>query len=654
MKTLQQAKSHHKKLQQPSETNIPSTPSTNKVYYPPNSLSSLSKIQSTSKRHQLFLSPSSIASCGSPKQLQQYSKILRIAPARPDNAPSSSSSNCKKNAIHNKTLSPNMSKKEVVLSYIPAANSKKKQSPKSLKTLETTKNSKNSQKDISHSKHLASHCTAVATKMRPDRCSTEETKPEEIMTKSRIATAGDIENIKAPQNIGIFNGFSKNSEDSMRKDRLLPPKNGFELDLSPIPARKGDISSFLSEKEKIFCAKHPKKKGKYKIFRKEDTRKETSEDFYCSECAVEFAMTGIQIEKITLFSSNIRTITEEERVEKYIFKHNKELERIYNEIKSQIGQAVEEVKYLENKLFERKEDAVQRAQVIKESIKTCSEGVVLLFREETEKTTKSLNSELTQETLSIDSLLKGLELLTRDFKDNSQGMESIFQQSVYNKETIYRELIDEQHEHFILLKNELHRITRLIEERKRITFEGKIEEYKKSLKAVLQEVILELEAEESKMNNTDQITSQKIYDENMIRNLGAFEDFLRADESHDALEMKIVKSKNLGDNMVISFGNKEIFENVLQSPTEALTACSTQGETMVLPGFDELSNVCRQLGNRNCLPDEGILETLRTVEDYGKYVTNAGIGIIEEKEGEGKGKNSSQKCLFHSPEFKTI
>jgi len=631
--------------------NNPSTPVPNKTYRGSSPATGIAKHQHKPKT--IYLSPSSLAPYYSPKSHHIAPKLKQAIQTPCSHGAINPHS--RRNA-ENKALSPNsLASKEAGLHYIPT-NVNKKPSPRPNKALDLQKLMAQNHKkggDFSISS------TKMAARMKPDRCSTDHLKLHEISSKRQVMTLGDVGRMDEKPIVEI--NLSPHAGDLMtNRAGLSQIGQGIEMNLSPISKLKEDLSSFLSDKEKQVCIRHPRKKAKYRARYEEPRQRDLVENFYCSECAVELAMRGVQIEKLPMIGLHTRTNTEcDERQDTEEHIEDPEVISAVNEFRSKLGEMIQEVDGMESKYLDYKETTEIKVELTRETIQMCSENVIVLFKEETNKTINGLNTEMNQRMQSIEVYLNQLKDFYKGFIDIKQDFEEGFQQSVHRlSRKSAHDTIQDYHRRINEIKNKFNKTTQPAQEIENSCFEAKINDYKKGLKAVLKEVINELERDEATTivsEKAEQPTmTQSITDENMLKKLGAFEDFLRADESQDALQMRIAKPK-MGENMVISFGSKEVFDNVLHTtPHEGLTICSTQGETMVLPSLDELTGGFRIREERNCVTEPNLYDKPRKGaihEDYGKFMNYIESKINDENERERDG--SFQKALFHSPEFKS-
>lgn len=650
MKTLQQnSKVSLQKEQNYHNSKNPTTPYINKTRCFPSPQISVSKSQQKVRNHNLFLSPTNLIVFNSPKSPQQQQKTLHNS--QHPNIQASRFTGIKQNDNTNKNLIANLSKKETFSIYVPMSNLKKKSSPNPLKTSESLKIPKQPLKEV---KNLPISSTTIAMRMNPDESFTERTQSQEINNHRLEMGSGDEERDPKGQLIITKTNIGEYKIDAVKKLEVnLEKERKLELDLSPISRKKDDLSSFLSEKEKTSCMKHPKKKAKYRVVRENTKDFDFMEELFCSECAINLAMRGIKLIKLPNCTSATRTNTETD--EKLEENRQDLLERQYKtfiieEFKVKADEVIEEISVLTHYFLDQKLNMQSQVNKTKNVINSCSENIIALFKEESEKAVEHLESGLNKESEKIDEFLDKLAWYGKEC-NNFKG--ELFQKtSLKNFEISFKEMLKERHDQINNFRDEISILKKPLQEVQKEPFEGRIQAYKISLKNVLKEVILELEKEEaiSNISNINQKPSQDTYDEHLLKNLGAFEDFLRADESQDALEMKIIKGKN-ADNMVISFGNKEIFDNVLQSPTEALTLCSTQGETMVAPGFEDTAVVFRLKENRGGLTDFGKYESANSEDNHDNYENF--FKFVEDKLKDQKYiEDSVQKPLVYSPEFK--
>ncbi len=643
-------KPQQQRVLKPVDMNNPSTPCPNKTYRAPSPASGLTKHQQKPKHHQIYLSPSSLAPYHSPSRHNHIQPKLKQAIQTPCSH-GAINTNFKRNNENKKSLSPNtLASKELGLHYLPT-NVTKKTSPRPNKALDLQKYMEQTQKSRGGDFSISS--TKMAARMKPDRCSTDHLKLHEISSKRQVMTLGDLGKMDEKPVVEI----NLSPHCGTNRVGLSQIGQGIEMNLSPISKLKEDLSSFLSDKEKSVCIRHPRKKAKYRAKYGGDSGVEY---LYCSECAVELAMKGTQIEKLQSIGLHTRTNTEcDERQDTEIQEpvEDPEVTAAVNEFRSKLGEVIHEVDGIESRYMDYKETTEIKVELTRETIQCCSENVIALFKEETNKTIDGLNTEMNQRMQSIELYLNQLKDFYKGYIDIKQDFEENFQQSVYKiSKKSAQDTIQDFYRRIHEIKNKFAKTSQPAQEIENSCFEAKINDYKKGLKAVLKEVINELEREEVSMiaaekPATEQPTmTQSITDENMLKKLGAFEDFLRADESQDALQMRTVPVKPTMGDMVISFGSKEVFDNVLHTtPHEGMTLCTTQGETMGLPSMEDIST-----GYRACVTEPALYENNRRGninEDYGKFMNYIESKINNEAERVHDG--SFQKTLFHSPEFKS-
>ena len=637
-----------------TDSNYPSTPNTHKTYGMPSPASGMNKHQKP-KHHQIFLSPSNLAPFQSPKTAQPSQRNLQTMQIPCYHATIVPHP---KRGKENNPMSPNITKKDGLMFIPPSSTIKRKASPIPAKILDL-------QKNVGPAKgktEFSISSTKVAAKLRPDRCSTESLKFKEITSKRQVMTLGDVEKNEKHEKplLTEINLTVQTSEFLLTKrDGISQIGKGIEMNLSPINVRKEDLSSFLSDKDKLVCAKHPRKKAKYRVVKDATQKVENFEDLYCSECAIDFAMKGMQIEKIPQLISNTRTNTEcddKPELEIQCLVDEKEASAAIDEFRSKIGEAMNEIDMFESKYLNSKETLEKKVEMTRDTIRSCSESVIELFREETEKAIQNLNHEMNDKVQKIDLCLNGFKNHYQGYIRIKQEFEDAFRNGVNKGDRAsILESMDESYKRIHNIKAEINKMAKPSYDVEKTDFESKINEYKKGLKTVLKEVISELEKDEP-VSEKKQQTKDASYDDNMMQNLGAFEDFLRADESQDALQIRVpVKKGKPGDNVVVSFGSKEVFDNVLQT-TEAMTLCSTQGNTMVLPSIEDVNNAFRPRENRTCTTETLIYENPRKngvkTEEYEKFMDFIESKLLDQGEKERDG--SFQKSLFHSPEFKKM
>ena len=653
MKAVQQPLKNQTHRILKTDSNYPSTPNSHKNYGIPSPASAITKHQQKPKHHHVFLSPSNLVPFQSPKTGQPTQRNLQTMQVPCYHATIVPHG---KRGKENNPMSPNVTKKDGLTFIPPSSTVKRKTSPIPAKILDLQKNAG----PVKGKVEFSISSTKVASKMRPDRCSTESLKLKEITSKRQVMTLGDVEKDQQKSEKPLVTEINLTVQTSefllTKRDNVSSIGKGIEMNLSPINKLKEDLSSFLSDKDKLVCVKHPRKKAKYRVASQTTQKIDHFEDLYCSECAIEFAMRGIHIEKILQLGSNTRTNTEcddKPELEIQCLVDDRETIAAIDEFRAQIGEAMNEVDTFETKYLDSKESLEKKVEMTRDTIRSCSESVIELFREETEKAIQNLNHEMNEKVQKIDLCLNGFKTYYQEYINLKQEFEDAFRNGVNRGER--NSIVDKMEGYYKRLnkaKTDLNKMSKPSCDVEKTCFESKINEYKKGLKTVLKEVISELEKDEPVSDKKE--TKDATYDDHLMQNLGAFEDFLRADESQDALQIRapIVKGKP-GDNMVVSFGSKEVFDNVLHT-TEAL--CSTQGTTMVLPSMEEVSNAFRPRESRTCAAETLIYDNPRKnaikTEEYEKFMDFIESKLVDEGEKERDG--SFQKSLFHSPEFKKM
>ena len=484
-----------------------------------------------------------------------------------------------------------------------------------------------------------------------------------------------------------------------------------------------NMQNFMLD-SKRHCVRHPDKKSKYYYQDENDIEKI---EYYCSKCAVELALNGIKVTEIPgTISSNQRSLEFESRNSSKIAATNSSLGRnsqrsshetegfdYQNESRrmdsfrssieskrrneeltnfvTRLEDLLERMKSLENCVNHEKAKAVNNHRTDKETVEWLCKQLIDKINEHKEAVCKSLDNEKSNVVQMFADFsktpLKYLTEISQIKSDIEENMQNIMR-NIEDKP--YKRIMQKYEERLTLYDSYLRdKEIAVIKEMIQPKHHSTVEELKVSLRESFEEIL----------GNSMPVPEKK----DLLTNIGDFEGFMRCDEEmlelpdssahkiHPAAHHKVLSTASTQNYTLVSFENKDIFQNALNTskdvdlPDESST-CETviEHEEEHLEGFHSQSNEEAALqGQENYTSEiyskaqpqvlkkklttnrrsrycesqkKENFEVLVVPSNQNKQINEAFLNFIESKINaeSSSEKGNYQKSLFTSPNFKEI
>lgn len=314
--------------------------------------------------------------------------------------------------------------------------------------------------------------------------------------------------------------------------------------------------------------------------------------YYCSECAVKVASKSRGIQKLP---GSLRLNTEDSRYEECsLFEeelseskpgdvtaviddlkspNRPNANRREEEIKSflqKVRDTIKKVPSLEEQTQADKNQLHSYLSSTNEKIQIWIAKMITILQEQAENIMTSLNVEFSKEMVQLAGFSESLKSINRGLNETTTDIEANYKRILNDiEEEPYQMIMGRYDKRLINFDKLLGTIKNRPKDTTKFLPSEKLSHFKRRLKTIINEAFSEsLETNidyEAPVQQQGHFVNSPPLPE--IKTLGQFEDFLRSEESKDVLKAK----PTFANNLFISFENKDIFENALQSSVEAVT-----------------------------------------------------------------------------------
>jgi len=368
------------------------------------------------------------------------------------------------------------------------------------------------------------------------------------------------------------------------------------------------------------CKNHNNKKAKYIQVGVENSLEQKISHYYCSECAVEAALKDGYVQKLETSTSRLHTEESKGSKEGHegqgeVMKASKSSRKVegksenqYNKDRSatrevevrgfiqKIQENLKKVPVLESKFLKEKNQLQTNLKTINEKIQEFTAKVVKVLQEQTEEMLTNLNVEFGREMIRLSSFSEKLKNTNKGLQEISTDIESNYKRILHNiDEKPYRMIMDKYMERLPSFEKFFYNAKNFHMDYTKFLPTEKIAHFKRILKTFMNEAFAgyttDIEACNSRLSHNSRLNKEALSSPPMHEfKTGEFEVFLRSEESEDVRGTKPNNPNNTNNtinttntintntintfstnHMLVSFENKDIFQNALQNSIEPIT-----------------------------------------------------------------------------------
>jgi len=588
----------------------------------------------------------------------------------------------------------------------------------------------------------------VAERMTPDRCSRTDVTLEECRsTFSTLETQETLENEvlkqdkstatkrKAATKVSTASSrFSlKNQNDSqkllqeefnqkkfvngdlawetkqntyVKHKRESLPLEKVRLSSEETLSRNQQKSSLELKDSKLFCINHTNKKAKYIQVEPKTPKQGEKPKFFCSDCAVEAASNDVSVMKLQNPSSRVvteesminqfsiedeiqrRTVTDPQECRNEDFSiqinRNKREQNVKNFLQKTHG-ILSKISSLESQQAKDRDHLQTNFQVISEKVNLFTTKIINNLKEQTNVMLTNLKTEYSKEITEQNKFSEHLERAKKGLLEMNTDIEKNYKNILNHiEENPYKEIMGKYNEELQTIEYQLGNATNLSKNIMKFLPSEKLSYFKRRLKTAVNESFSDSHSEANLTYNGSSFKERKHEKRDLpkMNTIGDFEDFLKSEENEEVLTAK----QNPSAHVVVSFNNKDIFQNALKTSfkenedpnylqeeefeqdcikevpsleTSFLSTRTDKVQSQTLSGASSLNKYVNLLDKVNQKKDSRThYLKLGSLYEMGRKASHVYdhahfIDFIENKLKDESIRETCQKSLFQSPSFKT-
>lgn len=203
---------------------------------------------------------------------------------------------------------------------------------------------------------------------------------------------------------------------------------------------------------------------------------------------------------------------------------------------------------------------------IKEDIRSFAGKIIDIVEYQADSAIKMIEQDFEQNSKLTRDLIKNLQKYNTQLVETKKFIESSKEILLENSEAEHNKIKSECIAMLEDFEDSMRRAQKLLKEPVKIIPIEKTSAFKKGVKAALNEILMSY-------SPASLLNSPPLPD---LQNINEFADFLKSEENKEVLKMKPVKERQSTLDMIVSFDNREIFENALEASTNSNTVRSTR------------------------------------------------------------------------------
>ena len=304
------------------------------------------------------------------------------------------------------------------------------------------------------------------------------------------------------------------------------------------------------------------------------SRKESRHDLYLNTTSSRVGTEENQTQRgMKTTKANSQQIHEKE-------KHKGRAEEL-NSFIQKINQNLKKVPYYENHLVREKNQLQTNLKLINEEIQKFTSHIIELLQTKTEEMITTLNVEFGREMIRLTNFSENLKNMNKGLQDILADIESNYQRILYKiNEQPYRMIMDKYLERLPVFENFFSNSKNFDIDYTKFLPTEKIAHIKRNLRNVVNESLAKSLTGHGMMAAKDVGHVQKIVlsspPTHEIKSIGVFDNLMLSKESDDMFKSKTTSSNNIN---IVSFENKDIFENALKDSMEPMATTNFTRES---------------------------------------------------------------------------